>query len=318
MRLAALTFILLNLLFSACAENNRPAITIAINPWPGYEFLYLAEQKGFFEQVGLNVELKQQSSLADAQRAYINGQVDGLASTLIEVVQAEQFGGAPLLVALVPDYSDGGDVIIANTSIDSVEALKGKTVGCEISSLGIYILQRALHKHSLNLGDVNLVNTEQAEGEQALLSGTIDAFVSYPPVSISLVKHTQFHEIFTSAEIPNEIIDTVALSKTVIADNPDLIPKLHQAWQMSLDYYRSFPKEAAQIMAEREGIRPEEFIEALSGLHILDINDQQEIFSKPKILQDKARSVCDTLVHVDALSLDCSTLPNMVYQGPIQ
>jgi hypothetical protein len=46
-----------------------------------------------------------------------------------------------LKVIPIPDYSNGGDVIIADTRIGNMLGLKGKRIGCEVSSLGIYILQ---------------------------------------------------------------------------------------------------------------------------------------------------------------------------------
>ena len=127
-------------LLTACAKKEPRPITIAINPWPGYELLYLAEKKQFFEKVGANIKLYQLGSLSDAQRAYLNGQVDGLTSTLIEAVQAQVLGGQALKIIMVPDYSNGGDVIVSNKSASSISDLKGKTIGCEVSSLGIYIL----------------------------------------------------------------------------------------------------------------------------------------------------------------------------------
>jgi NitT/TauT family transport system substrate-binding protein len=68
-----LTFILL----SSCSEPKNSPIKIAINPWTGYKFLYLAEQLNLYKQVNLNIEIIQVSTLADVQRTYLNGQVDG-------------------------------------------------------------------------------------------------------------------------------------------------------------------------------------------------------------------------------------------------
>jgi len=313
-----LSFVIcLSISLSACSKKKIPPVEIAINPWPGYEFLYLAEQKGFFETVGLNVKLLQLNSLADAQRSYVNGYADGMSSTIIEAVQAQILGGKALEIVLVPDFSNGGDVIIARKGFSSLSDLKGKTIGAEVSSLGIYLLQRALTKEGLSLNDINVVNTEQMQGESAILNGSIDAFVSYPPVSIDILKHDNFHKIFSSAEIPNKIIDAISISKEALDQNPGFVPKLHQAWQMALDYYQSQPVDALQIMSRREGISPEEFKDVLSDLQIVDQRAQKTIFENTAGLQNSVVEVCKTLVHVDAISADCNQLPNLVYQGDI-
>lgn len=299
----------------SCSQKNVEPVKIAINPWPGYEFLFLAEKKGFFSTVGLDIKLIQLGSLADAQRAYVNGSADGLASTLIEAVQAEVKGRKPLKVVLVPDYSDGGDVIVSRKEVTEMKGLKGKTIGCEVTSLGIFILERALAKSGLSLKDVNIVNTEQMRGVKAMNNNDIDAFVSYPPVSIELLKNEDYHKVFSSAEIPNEIIDTISISVEVLNRNPHFVEKLQKAWQMSLDYYASNTAEAVKIMSTREGISEEDFVGTLSDLKILDYEDQIRLFKTPEKLQESVISVCETLVHMNSIQADCEHFPNIIYGG---
>lgn len=301
-----------------CTPKEQPPVTIAINPWPGYEYLYLADQMGFFEDVGANIKLVQITSLSDAQRAYVNHRVDGLASTLIEAVQIEYLGGKPLSVILIADYSNGGDVIIANKEYPDLRSLKGKTIGAELSSLGIFVLQRSLNKVSMELSDVKLSNVEQLYGEQQLINGKIDAFVSYPPTSVNILKHRQFHTVFSSAEIPNEIIDTVSIANHVLAAQPDLPKKIHAAWQMALDYEEENPEQAVKIMAQREGISVDDFNAVISDLVIVDRRSQQVLFSNPNLMEDTAKAVCETLVHAQTLvNVDCDKQRSIFWRGDI-
>ena len=313
------TFTLLCTLFflSACSQKKPAPIEIAINPWPGYEFLYLAEKKGFFEEVELNAKLLQLGSLADVQRAYVSGFANGLASTVIEAVQAQDLGGKPLEIVLVPDFSDGGDVIISRKEIKDISELKGKTIGCEVSSLGIYMLQKALATAGLTLNDVNIINVEQRNGENLIKNNQIDAFVSYPPSSVDILKDDKFHKIFSSAEIPKEVIDTVSISKEALAQNPGFVPKLHKVWQMALDYYTNFPDAAIKIMAQREGISPEDFKATLSDLQLIDREGQKTIFNATGTLQKSVMDVCYTLAQVDSFEGKCEQLPNLTYKGKI-
>jgi len=301
---------------TACSKP-QPPVSIAINPWPGYEFLYLAEHKGFFKQLGADIKLVQLSSLGDAQRAYINGRVDGLTSTIIEAVQAEPLGGKPLKVVLVPDYSNGGDVILAPKAYPDMNSLKGKTIGCEVSSLGIFILQRALTKAGMTLSDVNIVNVEQSSGQARLTEGKIDAFITYPPVSVNILEGGEHHQIFNSSQIPFEIIDTVSIASDVLAQRPELVSQLHQAWQMALDYTSKNPEEAYRIMSEREGISADDFKDVLTDLKILDSSQQAAIYQEPDKFEASARAVCETLVHTDSLSVNCQEQAPLLYRGKI-
>ena len=42
----------------SCSKNDiSPKVKLAINPWPGYEFLYLASEKDFFAHITNIIDL---------------------------------------------------------------------------------------------------------------------------------------------------------------------------------------------------------------------------------------------------------------------
>lgn len=308
------TFIFLALMTGALAGCEQPTsrpFKIAINPWPGYELLYLAEAKGFFEEAGANIKLVQLDSLSDVQKAYLNNLVDGMTSTAIEAVQVTHLGGKPLKVVAIPDYSNGGDVIVASKTIADIKSLAGKRVGAEVSSLGIYLLSRALNKYGLNLADIELINLEQADGQSLLEADQIDAFVTYPPFSINVLKNEKFHTVFTSAEIPYEIIDVVSLSEEALAKDPGLGNKLRKAWQLAMEYMNNHRQEAYRLMAKRQSISVAEFEDALGGLILLDRPEQEKLLQNHDKLHELFTDVCNTLVFAKAIETDCSQQPNL-------
>lgn len=131
------------LLLGACSEP-KPPLRIAINPWPGYEFLYLAEQQQLFKAQGVEVQILQFDSLNDARRAYERGQADGFGGTLVEVLMAREQSPRHPQVVHVSDYSNGGDLLIARPGIDSVQQLVGRRVAVEPGTLNTLVLSRAL------------------------------------------------------------------------------------------------------------------------------------------------------------------------------
>lgn len=305
--------ILVGVLLTGCQPTQQQAITIAINPWPGYEFLYLAKQQGFFEDVGLDIELVQVASLSDAQRAYLGNRVDGFTSTLIEAVQVEALGGKPVKVVLAADYSNGGDVIIAGESFTDLSSLKDQVIGCEVGSLGLFVLSRALASHGMTLDDIQVQHVEQGDGPASMEKGDIQAMVTYPPYVMEYLHPDKAQQqIFSSSEIPWEVLDTLSISSEVVNAHPGLINKIRQAWQLALDYHQAHPQQAVAIMAQREGISPAEFNDALAGVHMLSAAEQQNLFGNKgdKILRTAAK-VCRTLTAIDALETDCSHLPAM-------
>lgn len=96
--------LLLLLLTGGCnrASDQRP-VRVAISPWPGYEYLYLAQEKGFFAQEGINLEILELYSLEDTLRTFTQGRADGMASSISEVVQAASMTQDQIHIALVTD-----------------------------------------------------------------------------------------------------------------------------------------------------------------------------------------------------------------------
>ena len=258
-----------------CEPKKSAGLRVGINAWPGYEFLYLAQEKGFYRDEGIEVRIVEFGSLSDCRRAYERGQIDAMGATLIEVLQArDQSARSPQVVQVV-DYSNGADVILARPGLGSCAELKGKRIGVELASLGIYVLSRGLEKSGLSLSDVETVSMDQSAMEEAMRKGELDAIVTYPPASVKLLRDTAATAIFSTAEIPGEVLDIIAVEAGINAERPGDVAKLLRAFRHAIRYTRENPADAYRIMAGREGITPEEFADALTnGLTVLSEADQ--------------------------------------------
>ena len=297
----------------ACKNDPLQTLRIAINPWPGYEILHLAKEKGFFEQVGLNVELVRVASLADTQRVYLNNKVDGRTSNLIKTYQIQYFAVRPLIISLIADYSLDEDAIIAHKSINEIKNLDGKTIGTGVYSLGIYVLQSGLQKHNLNLGDVTIKNVEQVSGMKRMNKGEIPAFVTYPPISTELLQNPNNHVIFGNSEIPKEVIDIVTISKSYPKKYPETLEKLWQVWQLSYEFIQTHTDEAMTKMAKLEGLEVADFSDAIKKLDMQTDDTQAGVISH-SFLKSVTEQVCETLWHIKSIGKPSSFVPSMFHK----
>jgi NitT/TauT family transport system substrate-binding protein len=189
-RLSLLVAMTALLLTSACAPPQAPALRVGINPWPGYEFLYLAQEKGFYRDQGFDLRLIEFNSLSDARRAFERGQIDAIAATVIEVLQVRDNSARSPQIVQVVDYSNGADVILARSGISNEAGLRGARIGLELASLGVFVLSRGLEQNALSLTDVKLVSMDQLSMENAYQNGELDAIVTYPPTSTKLLRNS--------------------------------------------------------------------------------------------------------------------------------
>ncbi|MBC2594114.1 ABC transporter substrate-binding protein [Ruficoccus amylovorans] len=288
-----------------------PVVKLAINHWPGYEFLFLAKEKHYFEKEGVRVQLVEFTSLPDVLEAYQSGDVDGMACTLVETLAAAGQARRQPQIFLVTDYSNGGDVILARNEIRIPDGLSGLAVACESNHLGGYMLYRALQKYNRTLADVKLVNLDQTEMEKAFRKGEVDAVVAYPPVSTSLLRDGQAQVIFSSANIPGEVLDVLVADKSLIDGKPDAVRAIIRAWGRAHKFHTRNREDSHQIMGRHMGLMPEEFAQILDKLKLIAPDEQVPYFEPENgRLLEIARNTHGILRQMGSLSgdLDISVL----------
>src|SRR5437667_11275229 len=101
---------------AGCAGHELP-LRIGINAWPANEFLFLAQEKGFFAAQGVDVRLIEYSSLGDVRRAFDRGQLDGMTATLVELLQSREGSRPAPRAFMATNVSNGADVIVARGEI---------------------------------------------------------------------------------------------------------------------------------------------------------------------------------------------------------
>ena len=279
MRLSLLAILIV---LTGCFQGKSNQLSIAINAWPGYEFLFLAQEKGLFAEVGLEVDFVETTSLQDSLQLFVSKRCDAMACTIIEAVLASDQRPEPPLGVLYCDYSNGADVLLAREGVSNFSALQGKRVGVERASLGLVLLHRALAENGMNFNDVEIEFVDQISMADRF-GVDLDAVVSYPPVSSSILRDDSVNILFSSAEIPYEILDMVVVSKAYDLENPHVMAQLQEVWRRALDYWKSYPDEANAIMARRLGLTLDEIESIHKELVIIDPIDSLDAEAREKL-----------------------------------
>jgi len=307
-----LASLLLLALFQTSCSKRQDAISIGINAWPGYEYIYLAEAKGFYEKHGVNVKIVEFNSLADARQAYERSHLSGLACTIVEHCQILDNCDREPRISLIADYSNGGDVIIADEEISSIADLKGRRIGLEIGSLGIYILARVLEKAGLDFDDVKAVGSDQLNLVNQIAAGDIDVAITYPPHSVNMLREGALGQIFSTADIPNEVLDILIFDQTFLSQREAEARAVIEAIYEAQEWAASNKDEAYGIMAAREGISPEEFKTIIEeDIVIVGRSQQADFFEQPEALISTLRK-CDSILRKTGQVVNSSRLEGSV------
>ncbi len=261
-----------------CSASYQEPIKFATNPWPGYDPLYVARDKGYFRDAGIEVALVDLTSIGASRRAFERGQVDGCGATLVEILLAADQSGLRPQIAAVVDYSDGADVLVAARSVKSLADLRGRRVAIEPGTLHIQLLALALDSVQLTVRDVALVPMPQNAMPAAFGDGLVAAAVCFPPESNRLLEKGG-KVVFHSGQVPGQVVDTLVFDGGFVARRGNEVQAFVGAYYRAMAFMEANPDEAHVIMARRENMSVDELRQTLSGLHYVSRKEQPELLA---------------------------------------
>lgn len=257
--------------------------SVGIVTWIGYSPLYIAQEKGFFEELGLNLDVKVFSSGTDASAAFAAGQIDGLSLVPSEAVLLAA-NGSDYRVVYVVDTSNGGDGILARSSISNVAAFKGKAIAVEIGGVSHFFLLEVLSEVGLTEEDVTLINVTPDAAAAAYQSGNVEVAVTYAPFLFTANQaQSDGRIIYDSSKLatPTAIADLFIFNTDAIADNSAAIEAFIRGNLKGLEFLIAHPEEGLAIAAERLELTPEDLSEQLKGVKLADLNANIEMLNNP-------------------------------------
>lgn len=259
--LALLLLLVVLLLLLRGLWPPQPPTRLAITSFPPYNYFYLATRVPQAGDDRLKLVLRQYSSLEDQRRAFDQGAVDAIATTLPEALAICQEAPerCPQIV-LVLDESAGADQLVSQASIVHPQDLKGRRVGLEHSVLAEYILLRSLEGSEVGLKELGLRYRGPQELVEELRRGELDAVVSYAPYVSQLQGDPRFRVLFDSRQMPGEVVDVLAVEPGFARRHPQQVTALIRSWWAARAYAADHPSESVALMAKREQITPQDFL----------------------------------------------------------
>jgi NitT/TauT family transport system substrate-binding protein len=117
---------------------------------------------------------------------------------------------------------------------------------------------------------VTVLNRLPEEAEREFLAGAVDAVVTYEPRLGRIVGRGGATVLFSSREMPGEIVDVLAVRRAALAGRREELRRLARAWFRALADFQANPADAAAVMSRHENAGAEEFLRGLEGSHMPD------------------------------------------------
>jgi NitT/TauT family transport system substrate-binding protein len=173
-------------------------------------------------------------------------------------------GGLDSTALIIGDFSNGNDGVVLKGD-KSLADLKGMKVNLVELSVSHYLLARALDSAGMAERELTVVNTSDADMVAAFKTAEVEAVVTWNPLLSEIAAEPGAKVLYTSADIPGEIIDMMVVNTETLADNPDFGKALIGAWYETM---------AIMSKDDAEGKAARTFMGELSGTDLAGYDAQ--------------------------------------------
>lgn len=215
---------------------------------PDHAPLYVALEKGFFKDRGLEVELIAPSNPNDPPKLVAAGKAD-IAVSYQHQHQMQVDQGLPLVrIATLIATPLNSLVVLDNGPVKSIRNLKGKTIGYSVGGFETALLKVMLEKEGLGLKDVKLVNVNFSLSPSLFTGqadGVIGAFRNFELNQMAIEKRPG--RAFLVEEYGVPAYDELILVANARAIGDPRLRRFVDALEAGVQYLVNHPQESWQL-----------------------------------------------------------------------
>ncbi|WP_214019225.1 ABC transporter substrate-binding protein [Methanoculleus sp.] len=235
------------------AAEPEESITVAYSPFESTALLWIAEDRHFFEENGLNLTLRRYDSGAASLDGVINGEADITVGLSEFPLVGKAFQNAPVRAM---GNIDRGDFIYIvarkDRGIMNASDLKGKRVGTTLGTVAEFHLGRFLTLHGMTMRDIILVDVKSPEGwVNAVADGEIDAISTAQPYANAAHDRLGDNTVFWSAQSSQPVFGLVVSTGEWLSEHPGTAERFLASLAQAGEYAIMHPVEARAIVQER-------------------------------------------------------------------
>lgn len=267
---AMLVFVLA---LAGCGTNNSPSanekeqeqggaekplekvqVVLDWTPNTNHTGLYVARDKGFFKEQGLDVEIIQPGQ-SGADQMVASGSVQ-FGVSYQESITMARISDVPLVsIAAVIQHNTSGFASPLAKGIDSPEKFEGKTYGGWGAPVEEAVIQSLMQEKKADVGKVNMVSIGDSDFFTAVKRDIDFAWIYYAWTGVEaelrgekinmvyLTDYSDKLDYYTPVLVTNE---------TMIAEKPEVVKAFTAAAAQGYQYAIDKPEDAAEILIKAE------------------------------------------------------------------
>ena len=226
--------------------------------------LYLAQDRGWFAEAGVDVDAKPFTTANDMVNALITSQVDvitGVSLVPLLNLEIQSPGKFRVLIhsRMTEEQAYDGIVVKKDSPIRNLDGLKGKRIAVYPGTTATNLFRAFLKKKGMAVDSVQLVQLPPPSHLSALSAGSVDALFAYEPtlrVAENGGAKRIFGSVFVALGDPSPISASV-VSRTYERHNVEEVKKFAVVLDRAIRAIREDPAAARQTLIAHTKLAPE-------------------------------------------------------------
>lgn len=269
-------------------------LDISLDEWIGWKSItdangHLTTQaKTIFDTLGIKVNIHIMNDATQSSNALIRGDLDAAGYTINRTAfLSSKFkdAGVDVVMPFITNYSNGGDGIIAKSSIKSVNDLVGAKIGVpkfsEAQTLVVWFVNNSNLSQEQKDNIINNIITFNTADEAALafFAGEIDVAATWEPYLTQAENMADGHILFSTASSTNLVMDGILFRKDFVDTNPEVVEKFISGCLMAADMYSKEFDAIKAVMPMYETMTDEQIIENCSAAKLTTWKDNVSLLN---------------------------------------
>lgn len=244
--------------------QERPKYTdtvekVILAAYPDYAApVYIAKEKGFLKEVGLDVDIKTFEAGRLAMNALLKDEAD-IATAADFVFVSDSFEKDDIRILGTVTVSNSTHEFLArkDSGIEKITDIKGKKVGVTKKSSGEYYFGNFLTENNLDLTDIELVDLQPLEIILAIEKGDIDAALTWEPNVFKIKKSLEPNVISFPAQSNQNLYFLLISKKEFITKNPEVLERFLKAMVKTEKFVKANPIETEEFVKQQFNYGPD-------------------------------------------------------------
>ncbi len=207
--------------------KEEKVFRIGIVPWIAWTPLYVAEELGFWKDLGINVEIINYANIREKINSFIHDK------TVLSLGEPSDFlplleKGYSLKILICIDCSLGADKFIIRKGLKKDE-IKGKRIAISSYPAGDFFIERGLKNLKIDPKSLIYINVDSPTmAAEAFLNGKVDGAYIYPPSSFIIENKGNAEILFDSSKFP--VYEIIVCKTQLVEKESFALQKILMGW----------------------------------------------------------------------------------------